>query len=149
MKKKCSIYSFTSHLTLPLLTKERARQAKAMKIIIKSKNLELTEALKDYAAEKIGNLERYWDEILEARVELEGSHHHHKGFFRCEVNLDVPQKHVLRAESTLPDLYAAIDEVERKLREEIEKIKGRQRAQDRNFKRSLKSIFAWRPWRRE
>jgi len=82
-----------------------------MKIIIKGTNLELTESLKAYVEEKVGHLEHYSEEILEARVELEVSAHHQKGFFRCEVNLDVPQKYVLRAESTGPDLYAAIDAV--------------------------------------
>ena len=120
-----------------------------MKIVIKGTNLELTEALKDYAEEKIGHLEKYWDEILEARVELQTSAHHLKGFFRCEVNLDVPQKHVLRAEATESDLYAAIDKVVPKLREEIEKIKGRQRNKDRAYRRYLNSVFAWRPWRRK
>lgn len=119
-----------------------------MKLVIKGTNFELTETLKNYAAEKIGNLEKYWDGILEARIELETSHHHQKGFFRCEVNLDVPQKYVLRAESTSADMYAAIDEVERKLREEIEKTKGQMRSKDKQLKRYLKTVFAWRPWRR-
>ena len=119
-----------------------------MKIVIKGTNLELTDALKSYVEEKVGHLERYWDEILEARVELDRSTHHQTGFFRCEVNLDVPQKHVLRAESVQPDLYAAIDAVIPKLREEIEKIKGKQRVKDRELRRYMKSIFAWRPWRR-
>ena len=105
-----------------------------MKIILKGTNLELTDAIKSYAEEKIGHLEHYWDEILEARIELEQSRHHQTGFFRCEVNLDVPQKLVMRAESTEPDLYAAIDAVVPKLREQIEKFKGQQRQQDRQFK---------------
>lgn len=119
-----------------------------MKIVIKGTNLELTQALKNYVEEKISHLEHYWDGILEARVELEASAHHQKGFFRCEVNLDVPQKHVLRAESTKSDMYAAIDTVVPKLREEIEKIKAQTRSQDRNARRFLKTAFAWLPWRR-
>ena len=116
-----------------------------MKIVIKGTNLELTEALKNYATEKVSHLEHYWDEILEARIELEASTHHLKGFFRCEVNLDVPQKYVLRAEATETDMYAAIDAVVPKLREEMEKMKGKQRDKDRKLRRYFKSIFAW-PW---
>ncbi|MBA4319814.1 MAG: ribosomal subunit interface protein [Flavobacterium sp.] len=115
-----------------------------MKIIFKGTNLEATEALKNYAMEKISHLSRYWEGILEARIELEKSSHHQKGFFRCEVNLDVPQKHVMRAESINPDLHAAIDEVIPKLREQIEKLKGRQRTKNRRLKRYLKTVFAWR-----
>ncbi len=119
-----------------------------MKVIIKGTNLELTEALKQYVNEKIGHLEHYSEEILEARVELETSTHHQKGFFRCEVNLDLPHMQVLRAESTGADLYAAIDLVVPKLRTELERHEGRAHGQDRSMKRDLKSIFAWRPWRK-
>ena len=103
--------------------------------MLKGTNLELTEALKSYVEEKIGVLERHWDNILEARVELEQSPHHRSGFFRCEVNLDVPEKHVMRAESSGPDLYAEIDDVVPKQREQIEKYKGQKRSRNREYKR--------------
>lgn len=119
-----------------------------MKVIIKGTNLEVTEALKSYAEEKIGHLEHYSDEILEARVELETSTHHQSGFFRCEVNLDMPEMQVLRAESTEPDLYAAIDAVIPKLREQIEKHKAKHRSRDREMRRYLKTVFAWLSWRK-
>ena len=116
-----------------------------MNIQIKGTNLELTEALKSYVNEKIGHLEHYSDEIMEARVELETSTHHQSGFFRCEVNLDMPRMQVLRAEHTDADLYASIDLVVPKLREQLERHKGRAHGQDRRLTRYLKSIFAWRP----
>lgn len=120
-----------------------------MKILIRGTNLDLTDALKSYVEEKIGNLDKFFvGEILEARVELEKSTHHQTGFFRCEVNLDVPQRAVLRAETTLPDLYAAIDETVPKLHEQIEKLKTQQRQKDRKFRRYLKSAFAWVTWKR-
>ena len=119
-----------------------------MNIVIKGTNLELTQALKDYVNEKIGHLEHYSTEMLGARVELETSTHHQKGFFRCEVNLDMPHMQVLRAESTEADLYAAIDMVVPKLKTEIERRKGRKHGGDRQEKRSFKSIFAWRPWKK-
>lgn len=115
-----------------------------MKILIKGTNLELTEALKSYVNEKIGHLAHYSNEIMEARVELETSTHHQKGFFRCEVNLDLPHMQVVRAESTESDLYAAIDLVVPKLRVELERHAGRTHGQDRRLTRYLKSIFAWR-----
>lgn len=118
-----------------------------MKILIKGTNLELSEALKGYVNEKIGHLGHYTEEILEARVELETSTHHQKGFFRCEVNLDLPHMQVIRAESVNGDLYAAIDLVVPKLKEQLERHRGRVHGNDRRFRRSLKSIFAWRPWK--
>ena len=117
-----------------------------MKILTKGTNLELTEALKNYVEEKVGVLDRYMDGILEARVELEKTTPQQKGeIFRCEVNLSVPQTHLLRAESTEIDLYAAIDTVIPKLREEIQKYKGQHFSKDRRMRRYMKSIFAW-PW---
>ena len=116
-----------------------------MNIVIKGTNLELTQALKDYVNEKIGHLEHYSTEMLGARVELETSTHHQKGFFRCEVNLDMPHMQVLRAESTGDDLYASIDLVVPKLKTELDRLKGRHHGQDRSFRRYMKSIFAWRP----
>ena len=99
--------------------------------------------------EKIGHLEHFSEEIIEARVELGTSTHHHSGeIFRCEVNLDLPEMQVIRAESTETDLYAAIDTVIPKLHEQIEKHKGKHRAKDRLLRRYLKTVFAWKPWRR-
>jgi ribosomal subunit interface protein len=119
-----------------------------MNIQIKGTNLDLTEALREYVNDKVGHLEHYFQDILEARVELETSTHHKKGFFRCEINLHVPQVGVLRAETTEPDLYAAIDRTIPKLKHEIETYKGKHRTRDRRLGRDLKSIFAWRPWTR-
>ena len=117
-----------------------------MKILIKGTNLELTDALKSYVEEKIGTVERFFENIIEARVELEKTLPQHTGeVFRCEVNLTVPMKGVLRAESTRDDLYAAIDMVIPKLHEEIEKYKGKRFSRDRKFGRYIKSFFAW-PW---
>ena len=119
-----------------------------MTIIIKSTNMELTEALKAYVTEKISHLEHYSSEIMEARIELGTSAHHQKGFFRCEVNLDLPHMEVIRAESTEADLYAAIDLTVPKLREQLERRKGRKHGQDKKLARYLKTVFAWRPWSR-
>jgi|SRR3989338_423329 len=115
-----------------------------MNIQIKGTNLELTEALKNYVNDKIGHLEHFSSEIQAARVELETSTHHQSGFFRCEVNLDLPGMQVLRAEHTDADLYASIDLVVPKLRHELEHHKGLKNGQNRRLARYLKTFFAWR-----
>lgn len=100
-----------------------------MKIDIKGTNMELTEAIKDYVNEKIGSLEKFFDNIVEARVEVgKTSNHHQKGdIFRAEVNLDVPEKYVLRAEATREDLYMAINQVKDELQRQVKKYKEKMR----------------------
>lgn len=101
-----------------------------MKIDIKGTNMELTEAIKDYVNEKIGGLDKYFEGILAARVEVGlTSKHHQKGnIFRAEVNLEVPQQ-LLRAEATKDDLYIAINEVKEELKGQITKYKEKMRGQ--------------------
>jgi len=96
-----------------------------MKIDIKGTNMELTEAIKDYVNEKIGSLEKFFDGILEARVDigLTNKHHQKGNIFRAEVNLEVPRKHILRAEAEREDLYMAINEVKDELQRQIKKFK--------------------------
>jgi len=100
-----------------------------MKISIMGTNMELTEAIKDYVNEKIGGLEKFYDNILEARVDVGiTTKHHQKGnIFRAEVNLEVPQKHVLRAAAEREDLYMAINEVKNDLQRQIKKYKEKLR----------------------
>ena len=100
-----------------------------MKISIMGTNMQLTEAIKDYVNEKIGGLEKFYDNILEARVDVGiTTKHHQKGnIFRAEVNLEVPQKHVLRASAEREDLYMAINEVKNELQRQIKKHKEKLR----------------------
>ncbi len=104
-----------------------------MRILIKGTNLELTENIRQYIDQKIGGLEKIsalggkdaMDNNLVARVELGITTKHHKSgpIYRAEVNLSVPDKHLLRAEAEAPDLYQAIDEVKLILEKEINKYK--------------------------
>lgn len=109
-----------------------------MRILIKGTNLELTEGIRRYIDQKIGGLEKFSahggsafggketiNESSVARVEIGITTKHHKSgpIYRAEVNLSVPDKHLLRAEAEAPDLYQAIDEVKLVLEKEINKHK--------------------------
>jgi putative sigma-54 modulation protein len=95
----------------------------------KGTGLELTEAIKDYATEKLGKVATILDDIEPADVRLDlgkPSNHHHKGdIFRAEVNLQIPGG-MIRAESETIDLYAAIDEAVDRLRAQVVKWKEKQ-----------------------
>lgn len=75
------------------------------------------------------SLIKYFDNILEAHVEIEKTTHHHlKGeIFRAEANLRVPIKGLLRVEKTEKDIYKAIDKVKDHLKEEITRYKEKLR----------------------
>ena len=95
---------------------------------IKGTNMELTEPIKDYIMEKIGGLDKYWDKIIDADVEVGmiTKNQQSGDIYRCEVNMRVPGK-VLRVEKTEPDLYKAIDKVKDHLQNIIEEEQGRRR----------------------
>ena len=84
-----------------------------MNIIIKSTNIELIPKIKDYIDKKIGGLEKYFNKIIEARVEIGIITKHHQAgkIYRAEVNLKVPGG-LIRVEKTVEkDIFKAIDKV--------------------------------------
>ena len=99
-----------------------------MHIDIQSKDLELTEPLKEYVEKKIGSLDRYLkrfdQDVLLAEVELARTTQHHKqgDVFYAEVNLKVPGK-LLRATHKDDDIRKSIDKVKDILQREIRKYK--------------------------
>lgn len=95
-----------------------------MDIKIKATLMDLTTPIEDYIYEKIGGLDKYFDNIISCEVEVgKTTAHHHKGdIFRAEVNLAVPKK-ILRAEAETDDLYKSITAVKEKLKIELIKYK--------------------------
>ncbi len=112
-----------------------------MKIIIRTKKIELNQELKDYINEKINSLEKflkilqdkekYFDKFfgkgkprVEAWVEVEKTTLHHKKgpVFRAECQLRLPGQSI-RAEAVSEDLRLAINEVKDKLQREFKQYK--------------------------
>jgi len=95
-----------------------------MNINIKATRMELTPAIETAVIEKIGGLEKYFDNIIGCEVEVgKTTNHHQKGdIFRAEANLEVPKK-IIRAEAETDDLYKSLTEVKDKLKVEIIKYK--------------------------
>jgi putative sigma-54 modulation protein len=90
-----------------------------MQFTIEHKDLELTDAIRSYAEEKMTSLEKYAD-IVKTDVEVGKSsgHHHHGEIFFCEAHVFVAGKDffVKREED---DLYKAIDKVKDHLKNEL------------------------------
>ena len=115
-----------------------------MRIILKGTNLELNQELRNYVDKKIGELDKFLENIggtLEARVELaKTTRHHQQGdIYRAEVNLDFSGK-ILRAVEEREDLFSAIDGVEDKLKREIIKFKGKRNTEIKRGTRIVKKF---------
>lgn len=110
-----------------------------MIITIHGTGMELTPAIREYAEEKITSLEKFFDKITKAEIDLGmQSHHHNKGdIFYAEVTLDIPGR-VLRVVKEEPDLYKAIDKVKDHLKVELESAKEKMRRKDKEEIRGQK-----------
>lgn len=91
-----------------------------MKFNIRGKKVEVTDSIKNYIEEKLGKLDKYFNnpEELTANVliRIRGNEQ------IVEVTIPAP-KVILRAEESHNDLYAAIDKVSDKLERQIRKNK--------------------------
>ena len=90
-----------------------------MKVQVRGKNgFEVTDAIETYAEDKLGKVERYFREELDAFVVCKIYKDHHK------VEVTIPTKfYTMRAEVSDDDMYAAIDLAIDKLESQIRKNK--------------------------
>ncbi|MDD2585904.1 MAG: ribosome-associated translation inhibitor RaiA [Syntrophomonadaceae bacterium] len=91
-----------------------------MRFEIRGKNIEITDALKDYTTKRLSKLEKYIEDVKEAQVALSIERGTHK------VEVTIPLNGIiLRGEEVTDDMYTSIDMVEEKLEKQIEKYKTR------------------------
>lgn len=89
------------------------------------RNVEITDALRDYAHNRLSRLERFSNQIVDAKVVL-----HVKAASdlsrsnRVEVQLNVPNG-IIRAEEAAADMYRAIDAAVDVLERQLKKFKGK------------------------
>ncbi len=91
-----------------------------MKVQIRGRNMEVSDALKDYITKRLGKLDRYIDNLGEAQVAVSFV----KGFHRIEVTIPINGM-ILRGEESTEDINASADLVVEKLEKQIEKYKGK------------------------
>ena len=89
-----------------------------MRLDIRGRNIEITDALKDYTTKRLSKLEKYIDDtrIAQVALSLEGEDH------KIEVTIPLNGL-ILRGEVSAEDMYSAIDMVVEKLEKQIEKHK--------------------------
>lgn len=94
-----------------------------MQVIVKGKNVEVTDALRKYAVEKVGRVSKYLDRIIKTEIELS-----------VEKNPKIQENQVvevtifssgpvIRAKESATDMYQAIDLVCSKLERQARKVK--------------------------
>jgi len=105
-----------------------------MKIIIKTKNIELTKALQDLVEEKIGGLKKFiitleeepvvGKNLIEAFVEVEKETEHHKKgkIFKAVAKITLKGKNLI-AQARSESINSAIVKLKDELQQEIKKYK--------------------------
>jgi putative sigma-54 modulation protein len=97
--------------------------ARAMQVIVKGKNLEITGPLREYALEKVGRVEKYFDGILKTEIEM-SVEKNPKIIDNQVVEVTIfSNGPVIRAKESAPDMYQAIDLVSNKLERQARRVK--------------------------
>ena len=103
-----------------------------MNIAITFRQMESTDAVKGYAHDKIGRLQKFLREPMNGQVKLScQSRQHH-----AEVDLHAGGSHY-HAHETSEDMYASIDKVIDKLERQIRGNKSSQKGKERASQRLL------------
>ncbi|MCS7164547.1 MAG: ribosome-associated translation inhibitor RaiA [Thermodesulfovibrio sp.] len=102
-----------------------------MKITIRGKNIDITEALRNYIEKRVSKFERFLNEASEAIVTMSTEKFTHK----IDVLLKV-EGHLIQAEGKAEDLYSAVDMVVEKLEKQV--LKYKEKIQNKNKKEAVK-----------
>lgn len=102
----------------------KPRNYYSMTPTITARELELTDALQNYALKRFETMGRYFQNILDSHIELgrESKHRNQGKIFRASVTVKVPGK-TLHVEHVDDDMYKAIDKIQQAMKQEIKKYK--------------------------
>ena len=91
-----------------------------MNLVISGKNIDITEGLRSAIEEKIGKLERYFNDSTEVHVTLSTEKE------RQKIEVTIPVKGtIIRAEQESNDMYVSIDLVEEIIERQLKKYKNK------------------------
>lgn len=91
-----------------------------MKVQVRGRNIDVTDALKDYVGKRVGKLDKFIDNFGDAQVTLTVEKDSH----RIEVTIPINGM-ILRGEESTGDMYTSTDLVVEKLEKQIQKYKGK------------------------
>ncbi|MEA2704224.1 MAG: putative sigma-54 modulation protein [Actinomycetota bacterium] len=99
-----------------------------MDVTIRGRNVDVSDALRATATDKVARLSRHLDGWEHAEVHFaEEKNPRISAREVCEVTLR-GHGHIIRAKAASPDMFASVDKVIDKLEHQIEKLKSRQQA---------------------
>lgn len=96
-----------------------------MEIIVKGRHINITDALRAYAEDKIGRVTKYFDQIQ--KIEIEFTDEKNPSIVNSKtVEVTVfPKGPILRAKESSGDMYASIDMVVDKLERQVKRYKNK------------------------
>ena len=98
----------------------------ALQIEITGRNMEVTDRLNEYVTKKASKLDRYLNEIDEARVDLAYVKSARSASDRQVAQITVRGKgFILRSEERADDIFSALDTALEKMQRRIERFKGK------------------------
>lgn len=106
-----------------------------MNITVNGRHMDITDALKSYAVEKVGKLEKYLPEGAEAMITLAVEKYRH----RAEVLIKVNGILIQAADET-DEMYSSIDKVLDKIERQVKKYK--EKLKDKKGRGEEKGAFA-------
>ncbi len=101
--------------------------------------MDMTDAIKAYAQEKVEALKKFHEgiESADVTVGMETHAHNHGKIYYAQAKLNFGGKETI-VRKDAEDLYKAIDKVRDHLKVEIEKVKGKFEERDRGLLRDVK-----------
>lgn len=99
-----------------------------MRIDVVGRNIEISQAIREYAETKAAKLPKYFDGVQLVTFRLTRENAHHTSGFECELVIDVEKHADFVSHATGTDAYEVIDLVlekgERQLRDFKERLKN-------------------------
>jgi len=96
-----------------------------MQLLVHGRNVEITDWIREYVNKKVGRLERYLNNVSDARIELSHNATRAAGD-RFTAQLTIwSNGHILRAEESTGDILVSVDAVVEKMAQQIRRFKGR------------------------
>ena len=99
-----------------------------MKVIVKGRNINVTDTLREYAVEKMTKMTKYLDQIMQVEVEFFVEKNPSIANAKTVEATVFTKGPVIRAKESSSDMYASIDLVVDKLERQIKRYKGKLKA---------------------